>query len=159
KNEKCRFVRPMSSRSLCFPPARTHFCTETARGYGGVSSPVKKGLNGTMPATVNSSVLSTGITLADGTWLCPRSVKHATKAARNSSAVVGTSGICRYRLLSAGHAVVRFQLGFPGAHGVAALGDGGLDVVVPAVGDLGGDVALGHAPNPSHERPRRTQAE
>ena len=64
---KWRFVRPMSSRSLCLPPARTHFCTEIARGYGGVSSPMKYGLNGTMPATVKSSVGSCGIRLADGT--------------------------------------------------------------------------------------------
>ena len=58
-----------------------------------VSSPVKYGLNGTMPATVNSSVLSTGITLADGTSVWPRSAKKSTKARRSSSAVVGRSGI------------------------------------------------------------------
>src|SRR3954470_10487950 len=83
----------MSSRSLCLPPARTHFCTEVARRYGGVSSPVKYGLNGTMPATVNKTVLSTGMTLADDTCTCARSVKNVTKARRSSSAVVGTSGI------------------------------------------------------------------
>src|SRR3954454_4920589 len=83
----------MSSRSLCLPPARTHFWTETARLYGGVSSPVKNDLNGTIPATVKSSVLSTGITDADGTCEWARSVKNSTKARRSSSDVVGRSGI------------------------------------------------------------------
>ncbi len=35
---------------------RTHFWTQVARGYGGVASPRKYGLNGTMPALTNSSV-------------------------------------------------------------------------------------------------------
>ena len=60
-------MRPTSSRSLCLPPARAHFCELTARWYGGASSPTKYGLNGTMPATVNSTVGSCGIRLADGT--------------------------------------------------------------------------------------------
>ena len=42
-------MRPTSSRSLCLPPARAHFCELTARAYGGTSSPTKYGLNGTMP--------------------------------------------------------------------------------------------------------------
>ena len=45
---------------------RKHFCTEVARGHGGASSPTKNGLNGTMPAIVNSTVGSWGIRLADG---------------------------------------------------------------------------------------------
>ena len=65
-------MRPTSSRSLCLPPARTHFWTDAARGYGGASSPTKYGLNGTMPATVNSTVGSCGIRLADGTSVWPR---------------------------------------------------------------------------------------
>ena len=80
-------MRPTSSRSLCLPPARTHFCTEVARLYGGVSSPVKYGLNGTMPATVNSTVGSCGIRLADGTIVWSRSAKKPVKARRNSFAV------------------------------------------------------------------------
>ncbi len=59
-------VRPTSSRSLCFPPARTHFWILTARGDGGFSSPTKYGLNGTIPELVNSNVLSCGMRLADG---------------------------------------------------------------------------------------------
>ena len=60
-------MRPTSSRSLCLPPARTHFCELTARLNGGFSSPTKYGLNGTMPATLKSSVGSCGIRLAEGT--------------------------------------------------------------------------------------------
>ena len=75
------FVRPTSSRSLCLPPARTHFCTDvTARWYGAVSSPTKYGLNGTMPATVNSTVGSCGMRLADGTIVWARSAKKPAKA-------------------------------------------------------------------------------
>ena len=72
-------MRPTSSRSLCLPPARAHFCTLTARLYGGVSSPTKYGLNGTMPATVNMIVGSCGIRLADGTGVCPRSAKNVAE--------------------------------------------------------------------------------
>src|SRR3954464_11706831 len=35
---------------------RMHFCTLVARGYGAGTRPVRYGTNGTMPATVNSSV-------------------------------------------------------------------------------------------------------
>ena len=40
---------------------------DVARRYAGVSSPVKYGLNGTIPATVNKTVGSCGMRLADGT--------------------------------------------------------------------------------------------
>ena len=70
-------MRPTSSRSLCLPPARTHFCESTIRGYGGFSSPRKYGLNGTMPATLNRSVGSCGIRLADGTCAWSRAVKKS----------------------------------------------------------------------------------
>ena len=66
-------MRPTSSRSLCLPPARMHFCDEVARLNGGTSSPRKYGLNGTMPATVNSTVGSCGMRLADGTIVWSRS--------------------------------------------------------------------------------------
>ena len=49
--------------------ARTHFCTVVARGNGGTCSPRKYGLNGTIPATVNSRSGSWGIRLADGTMV------------------------------------------------------------------------------------------
>ena len=50
---------------------RKHFWTEVARCHGGTSSPRKNGLNGTIPAMVNSTVGSWGIRLADGTGAWP----------------------------------------------------------------------------------------
>src|SRR5262249_44070406 len=47
---------PTLSRSLCLPPARTHFCAVTAREYGRFSRPVKTFLNCTIPALVNIRV-------------------------------------------------------------------------------------------------------
>ena len=49
---------------------------------------MKYGLNGTMPATVNSTVGSCGMRLAEGTIVCPRSAKKPVKARRNSFAVM-----------------------------------------------------------------------
>ena len=48
-------MRPMASRSLCLPPARTHFCTSAARGgsNGTGSSPRKYGTNCIIPELVN----------------------------------------------------------------------------------------------------------
>ena len=45
----------MASRSLCLPPARTHFWIDAARGgrNGGCSSPRKYGTNGIIPELVN----------------------------------------------------------------------------------------------------------
>ena len=77
------------------PPARTHFWLEVARGYGAGSSPVKYGLNGIMPATVNRTVLSCGIRLALGTSVWPRATKKSRKAARSSSAVMEFIGTAR----------------------------------------------------------------
>ena len=82
-------MRPTSSRSLCLPPARAHFCELTARLNGGTSSPTKYGLNGTMPATVNSTVGSCGIRLADGTGVWPVAAKKSMNDWRSSSAVRG----------------------------------------------------------------------
>ena len=48
--------------------------------------PTKYGLNGTMPAMVKSTDGSCGIRLAEGTAVCPRSVKKRVKAARSSLA-------------------------------------------------------------------------
>ncbi len=73
-----RSVVPTMSMST----VRKHFCTEVARGHGGTSSPRKKGLKGTMPAMVNSTVGSWGMRLADGTAVCPRSTKKRVKASR-----------------------------------------------------------------------------
>jgi hypothetical protein len=52
-----------------------HFCTLVARGYGAGTSPVRYGMNGTMPATVNSSVGSSETSEALGTTVWPRSPK------------------------------------------------------------------------------------
>ena len=46
---------------------RMHFCTSAARRYGAGTTPVRYGTNGTMPATVNSSVGSSLTRDADGT--------------------------------------------------------------------------------------------
>src|SRR6476646_9589649 len=61
-----------------------------------------------MPATVNSTVGSCGIRLADGTTVWPRAAKNSRKVARSSSAVRGgtprgyrPSGACR-RAVAAG---------------------------------------------------------
>ena len=63
KKDAWRVVLPTSSMS----PVRTHFCTLTARSYGGTAWPRKYGLNGTMPALTNSRVGSfCGTSGADG---------------------------------------------------------------------------------------------
>jgi len=50
---------------------RKHFCTVTMRLEGGSASPMKYGLNGTMPALVKSSVGSPcGTSDALGTCRC-----------------------------------------------------------------------------------------
>ncbi len=68
KNVPWRVVLPTSSMSR----VRTHFCTLVARGHGGVRSPIMYGMNGTIPATVNSSEGSSETSDADGTTACPR---------------------------------------------------------------------------------------
>src|SRR4051812_15464706 len=74
---------------------RTHFCTLVARGYGAGSRPVRYGMNGTMPATVNSSDGSGEISEALGTTVWPR----AAKCSRNRRRI---SAVCMYLLGSAG---------------------------------------------------------
>ncbi len=49
-----------------------HFWTLVARGQGAVRWPSMYGMNGTMPATVNSSVGSSETSEADGTTGWPR---------------------------------------------------------------------------------------
>src|ERR1700712_2542991 len=63
---------------------RTHFCTLVARGNGGVDCPRKYGLNGTIPATVNSRVGSSLIREADGTTVWPAFSKCPRKRRRIS---------------------------------------------------------------------------
>eukprot|EP00001_Collodictyon_triciliatum_P040514 07290_2 len=77
---------PTSSRSLCFPPARMHFCElaallSLAMSLLGSATPRKTGLN-FMPAFVKSSVGSSGTTLDDGTNVCSLLLKKSTKTWR-----------------------------------------------------------------------------
>ena len=75
KNVPWRGVLPTSSMSM----VRMHFCTLVARGYGAGTRPVRYGMNGTMPATVNSSVGSSLTSEADGTTVWPRSPKKSSQ--------------------------------------------------------------------------------
>lgn len=51
---------------------RTHFCTEVARSYGGLTSPKKNGLNGTIPALTSKRFGSSAIKDAEGTTVWER---------------------------------------------------------------------------------------
>src|ERR1700712_1090449 len=64
---------------------RTHFCTLVARGYGAVSRPVRYGMNGTIPATMNSSEGSGDTSEALGTTVWPRFSKCSRKRRRISA--------------------------------------------------------------------------
>src|SRR5436190_23268313 len=89
-----------------------------------------------MPAIVNRRVLSTGITLADGTSVWPRATKKSMNARRSSSAVVGRSDIPLR--LPAGRAVeARLQLDFTRPHCGLSFGDGRPHVVAPALDHVG----------------------
>ena len=85
KNVLCRVVMPTFSMS----PVRTHFCTLVARGNGGVVWPRKYGLNGAMPAMVNSTVASWLISDADGTTVWPVFSKWPRKRRRISWVCMG----------------------------------------------------------------------
>ena len=50
---------------------RMHFWLSAARLYGAGTSPDRYGMNGTMPATVNSSAGSSVTSEAEGTIVCP----------------------------------------------------------------------------------------
>src|SRR5438445_4741721 len=106
-----------------------------------------------MPATVNSSVLSTGMTLAEGTSVCPRATKKSRKARLNSSAVVGRSDIAA-RLVPGRPIEARVQLHLPRAHRGPPLGNGGSDGVAPTIDDIGRREALGDPPHSTRDRPR-----
>src|SRR3712207_4022124 len=67
---------------------RTHFCTLVARGNGAGSRPVRYGMNGTMPATVNSSEGSGDTSEALGTTVWPRSAKCSRKRRRISAVCI-----------------------------------------------------------------------
>src|SRR5688572_32208914 len=105
-----------------------------------------------MPATVKSSVGSTGITLADGTWVCPRATKKSTKARRSSSAVVGGLDIGP-RLLPGPSQKARFELGLTLPHGRSPFPHCALHVPRPAVDHGGWRVALGNPAHLASDRP------
>ena len=71
---------------------RTHFWMLAARGHGGVSSPRKYGLKGTIPALVSNRVGSVGINDADGRTVWPRAAKKSTKARLISLACITAPG-------------------------------------------------------------------
>src|SRR3990172_2873878 len=92
----CRPVRPTFSRSLCLPPARTHFCAVAARLYSRRSSPRNTPLNCTMPALVNSRVGSWAGTRGDErTTVCPWRRKYSRKRRRSSPPVMVMASLYR----------------------------------------------------------------
>src|SRR5215467_3193538 len=77
KNVWCRRVWPTLSRSLCLPPARTHFWLVVAVLYERFSRPRKMSLNWFIPALMKSSVGScAGIREELLTMVWPRSAKN-----------------------------------------------------------------------------------
>src|SRR6476469_3990698 len=100
---------------------RTHFCTLVARGYGAGSRPVRYGMNGTIPATVNSSDGSGETSDALGTTVCPR----CAKCSRNRRRI---SAVCMYLLGSAGPARELVSSETP-AGGQGSSGSGGVGAV------------------------------
>ncbi|CAB4557047.1 unannotated protein [freshwater metagenome] len=85
----------MASRSLCLPPARTHFCIETARGgeYGAGSSPKKYGTKGIIPEFVNIGADGwVGMRLPDLTDVWARATKKSVQVRRRSFALNGRGG-------------------------------------------------------------------
>lgn len=68
---------------------RTHFWQVVILGLGGFIFPVKKGLNGAIPAPINNKVGSScGIKEALGCIKCPRFAKKFRKASRISLPVI-----------------------------------------------------------------------
>src|SRR5690606_11798477 len=81
--------RPTSSRSLCFPETRKHFCVFTARLYGRLPVPRKTSLNWFIPAFVKSRVGSFfGTRESLRPISCPRSAKNCRNSVRISSDVL-----------------------------------------------------------------------
>ena len=166
----CRVVLPTSSMSR----VRTHFCTLVARGYGAGSRPVRYGMNGTMPATVNSSDGSGRDQRGagdDGVAALRRSARGSGGGSRRSACrstrfcgagraaarPAGVGGVrCRRRARRADRAAGpgrRSGSGasrpVPGAQLGLALGRGGADVgaeVADGVGEVA--QALGDASRP-----------
>lgn len=64
---------------------RMHFCTLVALGNGAGTRPDRYGMNGTIPATVNSSEGSSDTSEAEGTTVWPRSPKYSSQRRRMSA--------------------------------------------------------------------------
>src|SRR5882724_38362 len=81
---------PTSSRSLCLPPARMHFCVSATRGgfHAGFCCPRKIGTNWFIPAFVKSRFGESGSNDAEGTIVCFFSRKKSKKDWRISAAVM-----------------------------------------------------------------------
>src|SRR5206468_6664370 len=79
-----------SSRSLCFPPARMHFCVSATRGgfHEGFCCPRKIGTNWFMPAFVKSRLGASGSSDEDGTMVCFFSRKKSRNDCRISAEVI-----------------------------------------------------------------------
>src|SRR3954449_6110319 len=94
---------PTSSRSLCLPPARMHFCVSAARvSEPGIApahlltsarrSPRKMGTNWFMPALVNSRFGESGSSDDEGTIVCCFSRKKSRKDWRIWALVIMAGG-------------------------------------------------------------------
>src|SRR5215210_3547133 len=143
---------------------RTHFCTLAARLYGAGSRPVRYGMKGTIPATVNSSDGSGETSDALGTTVCPRWAKCSRKRRRISAVCMSTRrlggkgcpeallGGVRAATLVAGRGQRSVEAG-AGPQLQLPLGGGGPDVgaevadgvgeVAQPVDQLGGDALRG----------------
>src|SRR5690554_4888682 len=80
---------PTSSKSLCLPETRRHFCELATRKLTGWAFPRKISLNWFMPALVNIRVGSSLITMgAEGTMRCCLDSKKSRKLFLISEAVI-----------------------------------------------------------------------
>src|SRR4051812_13695922 len=131
---------------------RTHFCTLVARRYGAGSRPVRYGMNGTMPATVNSSDGSGEISEALGTTVCPRWAKCSRKRRRLSAGCVVSTRV-GWGLGPRGRSVLGGVRAVPGrqAH-LVARGQRG---VQPRAGAQFGLALRGRRPDVGAERADR----
>ena len=84
---------PTSSKSLCLPLTRKHFCVSEIRGCTMGLFPKKRSLNGFMPALLNINVGSSLITIgAEGTISCPLEAKNFRKCSRINLDSMGLQG-------------------------------------------------------------------
>src|SRR6266576_811431 len=96
---------PTSSRSLCLPPARMHFCVSATRGgiHIGFCCPKKIGTNWFMPALVKSRFGASGNSDDDGTIVCCFSRKKSRNDCRICVEVMAGGSPDRSKLPEAMH--------------------------------------------------------